>query len=345
MMFRCLRSRFLSLALLLWLWPSAASAQYTKIASGSAAPTGGTTGNVYIRTGATLPGFYINISGWIGPLAASVGTVTTGVTLTANQIVLGNGTSDIKVLGSLGTTTTVLHGNAAGAPTFGAVDLAADVTGDLPGGNLADTAVTPGSYTNADITVDQQGRITAAANGSAGGGGGLVLIETQTASASATLDFTACFSSTYDTYWFDVDAILPATSTDDLWMLMGTGAGPTWDTGANYRWAYSQTSQLPNSAILGSATGPVNTHIKIAHSLANTSTAGTDGEIYLRHPLSTTAHKRVNVKLTHLDSGGNYINAQASAHYLSTTALTGVRYMFSTGNITSGTIRCYGLEK
>lgn len=101
-----------------------------------------------VTTSGTLTLTANGTSGGIPYFSAS-NALSSSAALTANRLLLGGGAGAAPtILGSLGTTTTLLHGNAAGAPTFGAVILTTDVTGTLPvanGGTGTTTSTGTGS--------------------------------------------------------------------------------------------------------------------------------------------------------------------------------------------------------
>lgn len=96
-------------------------------------------------------------SGTDGGILGFTGTTTlaSSVLLTNHALVLGGGAGATPTpLGSLGTATTVLHGNATGAPSFSAVSLTADITGTLqvPHGGTGITSGTSGGIPFFDST-------------------------------------------------------------------------------------------------------------------------------------------------------------------------------------------------
>lgn len=214
----------------------------------------------------------------------------------------------------------VIYGGASGTPTRLAIGTAGQVL-----------------KVNAGATAPEWGA-------AAGGSGALVFLEAHTASNSSSLDFTSFISSTYDTYKIEVVELVPGTNTASLVVSIGTGGGPTYDSGNNYEWAASGRTT-------GGAAYAINGSSGVAALFTTMSSDAGYGfgtaSLTATGLQSTALRKTIQGTIQYVTSTGPASQfAVWGMQWITTgTAVTALRFSMTSGNITSGTIRIYGVVK
>lgn len=172
--------------------------------------------------------------------------------------------------------------------------------------------------------------------------GAPVVLAEAVASASATLDITGVFTDAYDRYELELIDLLPATNNVTAWLRVGTGAGPTWQAGGSaYNWHLFIIGTSSNITQQGPAS---QIGLSNANAVGNIAGGGISGLIRFYNPDATKFPRFETHTSSITDATTSQANVGGGA-YLTSGAITGLRVMFSSGNIASGSIRLIGYRK
>ena len=178
-------------------------------------------------------------------------------------------------------------------------------------------------------------------------GGSLVLLSTQTASSSATIDFTSDIDSTYKEYQFHFTDIHPETNNVTFSFQVDTGTNTSYNittTSTFFRASHNEDDSgtaLQYRANDDQAQGTA--FNKLCQTVGNDNDQSCTGILHLFDPSSTTFVKHF-ISTSNMTEAGDYsINSYAAGYANVTAAIDGVQFAFQSGNIDSGTIKMYGV--
>lgn len=212
------------------------------------------------------------------------------------------------------------------------------------------TGLTMSSDLSGTLNLQSNGNTIATANSSGfsigGNQVGMVLLSSQTANSSATIDFTAIYNTSFNSYLLQIDNVIPATN--GVYLLLRYSVGGTFQTTDYQSNTFRYTTS--GSGISGTAFGGGGTAIPIvptADTQANAATAptgqgGGSFTINIYNCAQTSTAKRMSWLGGYY--GSTYLGVTGSGGYIpATNAVDGFRLFYNSGNIATGTFKLYGI--
>ena len=180
---------------------------------------------------------------------------------------------------------------------------------------------------------------------SATGIGGMVLLTTETASSSATIDFTSLIDSSYSSYIFKFINIHPQTDGQQFRFQTSINSGSSYGVTITSTYFIAYHNEGDTETSLGYITGSdqaQTTNFMVLGSGDAENDSGISGTMTLFNPSSTTFVKHFMART--INDPSAYAQDEFTAGYFNTTsAIDAIQFKMASGNIDAGVIKMYGV--
>jgi len=177
------------------------------------------------------------------------------------------------------------------------------------------------------------------------GASGLVCLAVASASNSATINFTSLIDATYPEYEIHFQNVIPASDGVDISLRTSSDGGSTFAaTSGDYGFTQTGTNDALTPIVGGSRTVTGITLSSAITGVSNTASyGGLSGKVVLIKPSGTASNKHFIFE-TQTANSTTTGAAIGSGVRFNTAAINAVRFICSSGNITSGTFQLFGVR-